>query len=338
LFLRLNFQPINIETAATEIRSLSSIPNMKPNLISKLTRLSRALLLATAILSAGVLKAQNFFTGTVNGVTLGNAATSASATGPANGYNHWAIFALSGGVTLTDPSVNGNFYDSVGDVGVGGAGNLTMSNSQINGNVYYDSGTLLQNNGNITGTALNGYGSYLTSGPTSGVTSATNASTAAAGLAGNTTGLTFGGALSSFTGATPPTTIGLSSAASISGAASTTYVLNLTNLIMSGVNAVLTLNGSSTTNYVVNVSSYMTLSSQASIVLGTGGITAGNILFNVKNASTNYDVTLSGGATVNGIILGPQRNVKLTTGAVVYGEVIGRSVSLSGASQVIVSP
>jgi hypothetical protein len=55
----------------------------------------------------------------------------------------------------------------------------------------------------------------------------------------------------------------------------------------------------------------------------------------VKGYSTNYDVTLSGASTVNGIILATNRNVKLTGDSTVIGEVIAKGVSLSGSSQVI---
>jgi hypothetical protein len=78
----------------------------------------------------------------------------------------------------------------------------------------------------------------------------------------------------------------------------------------------------------------MTLSSAAKIQLGNG-LTAANVLFNVKSNTTQYDVTLSGGSQVTGIIMAPTRNFKETGGSVVYGEVIAKGVSLSGASKVI---
>jgi choice-of-anchor A domain-containing protein len=111
-------------------------------------------------------------------------------------------------------------------------------------------------------------------------------------------------------------------------------VLNIADLIMSGAGAILTLSGDATTNYVINVNRYMTLGSQAQVAL-SGGLTPQNVLFNVKSYSTNYDVTMSGASTVNGIILATNRNVKLTGDSTVYGEVIAKGVSLSGSSQVI---
>jgi hypothetical protein len=283
-----------------------------------MARTCRAILItAFAILSAGALKAANFFDATagdtVSGIYLGNA-SGGGGFSVGTGHRNWAIFALSGGVTITDPTLDGS-YDVYGNVGIAGAGILTMSASRIQGDIFRDSGgQTLSGGANYTGyTSTTGNGAYLNA----GVTQAINASSVAAGLSA-----TIG-----------PSNISLNnSPLSISNTGSLT-VLNLQDLILSGVGAVLTLNGSSSDNYVINVSRYMMLSSSASIRLD-GGLTAANVLFNVK--STNpYDVTLSGGSEVNGIILAPNRNVKLTGESVVNGEVIAKGVSLSGRSKVI---
>ena len=66
---------------------------MKPNSIFKMSRSSRSLLAAVlAFLCAGMLNAQSFFSGSIDGISLGNASGGAAA-----GQHHWAIFALSGG-------------------------------------------------------------------------------------------------------------------------------------------------------------------------------------------------------------------------------------------------
>lgn len=306
---------------------------MKLNLLSTMTRVCRTLLFATlALVSTGVLKAQsgtNFFNNTISGVNLGNASG-----GSTLGHKSWAIFALSGGVTITDPTATyGDLtsYDVLGNVGLGGAGNLTMTASWIKGSIYRQ---------NITQSVPAGppfYTGTLTTDPTyvgGGVSDATAASNAA-GSQGNTnlTNSMFTGAITSI-----PSTISLTGAAFITGAAATTYVLNLTDLMLSGASAALTFNGTNTTNYIVNVSRFMTLSSGAKILLGGSGpnnITEANVLFNVKSSSPQYDVTLSGGSEVHGIILAKDRNVKLTGASKVVGEVIAKGVSLSGVSKVI---
>lgn len=302
------------------------IPTMKNDLIHRVTRCSLALLLAAlAILSTVGLKAGNFFTNTIDGITLNNNAGKS----PASTSKSWAILALSGGVTITEPSSNTSFYDVIGDVGVAGAGNLSMTLSQIQGTAYLGTGTSTAG-ASITGGVLKTAGSntYLNT----AVSQATSANTTASALVNSTSGLTFSGL-----GSGVPSTISLNNTAgSITGAAGGTYVMNLTNLILTGANAVLNFSGSSLTNYIVNVSQYLTLSSAAKITL-SGGLTSANVLFNVSaNASYNsYNVGLSGGSQLNGIILAPSRTVTLTGASKVTGEVIGKTVSLSGSSQVV---
>lgn len=315
---------------------------MKLNPHSKLIRSCCSILIAAfAIFGAGALKAQNFFDNPISSggftVDLGNASGGSSTA--VSTHKNWAIFALSGGVTITDPDATllnvGNNYDVLGNVGMAGTGVLTMTNSWIKGSAYNTSGQIFSPNITSTGNAgptVNA--AYLSS----AATSASNASSQAALMPTFTGGLgyTFNGSATAI-----PTTFALNggagpgtAAATFSGgAAGQTYVLNLQDLILSGVGAVLTLNGTATTNYVINVSRYMSLSANSQIAL-SGGLGANNVLFNVKNTAT-YDVTLSGGAVVNGIILAPNRNAKLTGGSVVNGEVIAKGVSLSGRSKVL---
>ena len=305
---------------------------MKLNHLFTLARTCRVILIATlALFSAGALKAANFFDNTINGIDLGNASGGGNFVG--TGHKNWAIFALSGGVTITDPTLDGSF-DVLGNVGIGGNGVLTMTASRIQGDINRENGgQTLSGGANYTGytsTVGGANGSYVNT----GVTNAGTASGIAGGL-GNATGV--GANALVFTGAytSAPTSVSLNNAGTnISGAAGQTYVLNLTDLILSGATSILTLSGTSTTNYVINVSRYMSLSSQAQIAL-SGGIGQNNVLFNVKNNNPSYDVTLSGASVVNGIILAPSRNVKLTGASVVYGEVIAKGVSLSGRSKVI---
>lgn len=303
---------------------------MKLNPLLNMARSIRALALSAMAL-AGVTASQaaNFFDDTISGINLGNASG-----GNTGLHKNWAIFALSGGVTITDPSVDGS-YDVLGNVGVAGAGGLTLSLSKIQGSVFRDSGAFTNSGATITGTNTTGNTAYLNT----AVSNATNASSVAQGLTASTSGLTLGGGVSgSVYGSNYTAALSLNNTpGSITATSAGTYVLNLTDLILSGMNANLSLIGNGTAgavNYVVNVNRYMTLSSAAQITLG-GGLTPQNVLFNVKNNNPQYDVTLSGGSVVNGIILAPTRNVKLTGASVVYGEVIGKAVSLSGRSKVI---
>ena len=301
-----------------------------------------------AVLAAGAMLATNaigasFFDSNVSGVDLGAARGGSP--------NYWSVFALSGGVSITDagplplvldPGYPGNglssdWWDVLGNVGVAGSGNLTMSSSRIKGNLYIRTGGTQT----LSGGAFIGNAGYV---PTTGtpspsglatnallITTATNAKTASDNASGLAT--TWIGAA--------PTTIAQNNMLlnlSIAAVANTTYVLNLKDLILSGVSSVLTLSGNNqaNVNYVINVERFMSLSAGAKVVL-TNGLNAQNVLFNVEQnpASTfTYDVTLGGGSKLDGIILAPNRTVKLTGASFVKGEVIGKAVSLSGYSRV----
>src|SRR5262249_28773352 len=149
-------------------------PCMKLNQLSKVPGAILALLTAVfTLLSVGQLKADNFFTnggltmGGVNGsanINLGNAGAAPSS--PVGSHHGWAVFALSGGVTLTDPTT-GLTPDVVGDIGIAGSGNLTMSLSNVVGDVFYDTGSINANPGsNIYGSTTANYNSYLSNGVT----------------------------------------------------------------------------------------------------------------------------------------------------------------------------
>ena len=321
---------------------------MKTEIVSKMSRLSRALLVATLALAGTVsIKADNFFDDTILGIDLGNASG-----GTTGGHRHWAIFTLGGNVTITDPQSYTNYSvppplpgqtdayysayysqagsaDVYGNVGISGSGRLSMTNSYIDGFVdqnSYPTNVLTGNGGNpyFLGSITHD-SAYLQQ----GYTDAINASATAKALTATP------GTVSTavITSAKSEVDLGISGG----GQAGETYVLNLTDLILQGTSAVLTLNGTATTNYVINVNRYMSLAGGAKINLA-GGITPQNVLYNVNQNTINgvqYDVTLSGGSEARGIILATTRAVKLTGDSKVFGEVIAKSVSLSGSSNVI---
>lgn len=306
---------------------------------------------AFAFLSAGVIQAGNFFdSSNPGGINLGQAKG-----GTLYGTKGWTIFSMSGGVTITDPDTSGTFATN-GNIALGGNGSFTVSNSTIIGTVYRqgtggitNSGGTITGNGGFGGNTVN---STFSSDISTGVSQVTAASATAGGLSPTTSGLSLGGGVltggygTAYTASNPlnyTQAINLNNTAgSISASSAGTYVLNLTDLILAGTGAILTLNGNGTSdavNYVVNVNRYLTLSTAAQIKLGNG-LTSANVLFNVRNngGGTQYDVTMSGGSQLNGILMAPTRNVKLTGASVVYGEVIGKGVSLSGRSKVLISP
>ena len=298
------------------------------NLFTSIRVRGMALLAACAMLAANAVGGTSFFDNNVPGISLG----SVSGGSP----NYWAVFALSGGVSITDPGPFNNQWDVRGNVGIAGSGNLTMSASRIQGSLYIRTGgsQTLSGGANITNSPV--YQDVPTNMLlNSAASNANSASTSASALANNWIGA-------------GPTTVAANNVAvnlAIAAVANTTYVVHLTDLILSGASAVLTLSGNNAANvnYVINVNRYFSLSSGAKVVL-TGGLLPQNVLFNVQQSpysTYTYDATLGGGSKVNGIILAPNRTVKLTGASEVQGEVIGKAVSLSGNSRVynpLVSP
>ena len=314
---------------------------MKTEIVSKMSRLSRVLLAATlALAGTASVKADNFFDDTISGINLGNASG-----GTTGGHRHWAIFTLGGNVTITDPTpyLPGSvppgqaldpYYstagsaDVYGNVGISGSGRLSMTNSYING--FVD-----QNSSPTNVFAGNGGNPYFLGSITHDsayLQQAYNDAIAASAVAKALTATSGTVSTAVITSAKSQADLGITG--SLAG---NTYVLNLTDLILQGTSAVLTLNGTATTNYVINVNRYMSLAGGAKINLA-GGITPQNVLYNVNQNTINgvqYDVTLSGGSEARGIILATTRAVKLTGDSKVFGEVIAKSVSLSGSSNVI---
>ena len=327
---------------------------MKTDIISKMSRLSRALLAAAlALVSTASVKATplNFFDGSVSGVDLGNASG-----GVTNGHRHWAIFTLGGNVTITDPTAYlpgsvppgqapDSYYstagsaDVYGNVGIYGTGRLSMTNSYINGFVdEFSSPTnvLAGNGGNpyFLGSIGNN-AAYLQQARDNAIA----ASLAAKNLTPTHTAPGGTAVITTLKDESTAFNINDRVGNDVSAMSGKTYAVNLTDLILQGTSAILTLHGTATTNYVFNIDRYMSLAGGAKINIdGSSGLTAANVLYNVNQNSINgvqYDVTLSGGSEARGIILATTRAVKETGDSKIYGEVIAKSVSLSGASNVI---
>ncbi len=300
-------------------------------ILRKISGPVRSILAAVlALASAGIANAGNFFDNNVGGIDLGTAAGGSSDNNST--HRNWAIFALTGGVTITDPTYNdpmspGGYYDVLGNIGMAGSGTLNLTNASINGSVWNGSGTPVTGNPHITSANWSSGGPAVTGAYlTSAANAAISASSAATGMTMSSPGQPPSGSSITLSGGGMQT---------LTASPGSLTVVNLQDLILTGLNTALTLTGSAGQNFVINVSRYMTLSSSAQIKL-SGGLTVNNVLFNVTNATGNaYDVTLSGGSVVNGIILAPNRNVKLTGASVVNGEVIAKGVSLSGRSRVL---
>jgi len=109
-----------------------------------------------------------------------------------------------------------------------------------------------------------------------------------------------------------------------------TNVLNITSLNIS--NGTVTLNAPHGGSFIMNVSGGFALSGTSKIVLA-GGVNPSDVLYNIVGSGGS--VSMSGGASVTGILLAPQRGVSLSN-AIVTGEIIsgGSGISFSGTTQV----
>jgi len=93
-----------------------------------------------------------------------------------------------------------------------------------------------------------------------------------------------------------------------------------------------TLNAPHGGSFIVNVSGSFGLSGTSRIVLA-GGVTPSDVLYNLVGSGGS--VSMSGGASVAGILLAPRRGISLNN-AIVTGEVIGGGggIAFSGTTQV----
>jgi hypothetical protein len=109
-----------------------------------------------------------------------------------------------------------------------------------------------------------------------------------------------------------------------------TNVWNITNVAIS--NGTLTLSAPAGGYFIINVSGNFALSGKSKIVLA-GGITASEVLYNFIGSGGG--ISLTGGASVTGILLAPQRVVALDC-STVTGEILsgGICIAFSGTTQV----
>jgi hypothetical protein len=217
--------------------------------------------------------------------------------------------------TVTGPSL------VIGNVGVGGKGNLTMSDGTINGDIYMNStghfsksgpathnGTLFLNQDTVLNAALN---------------DARSLSMAAASEASTANYLVTQG---SFNGSTVKS--GQSITITANPFAGSKVVLNLQDFVMTG--GTFTLSGGATTTFIINVSRNFSLNN-SSVIL-SGGLMASHVLFNVMGSGSQ--VSLNQGTSLQGILLATSRKISLSGGKV-YGKVIAEQIAITSGGQVI---
>ena len=245
-----------------------------------------------------------------NGVTIN--------LGAAGRTHHYAIFGVNGDVSATD--TNGGTVNITGDVGVAN-GNFVLSGSVLQGNLYIKTGKAvsLGNKGGITGTKYQSstYDTMLAQ----GAADAATLSSTINGLA-----VQYNGSYSDGSSITMTNT-----KFSITGGANQTVVLKLQDFVLTG--GELDLMGTATTKFIINVRGTFSLSGGAKVVNG-GALLASNVIFNYRPTSGTGTASLGGGSQFNGILVASNNAVQLTGASIVYGQIIGKSVLLSGGSKV----
>jgi choice-of-anchor A domain-containing protein len=238
------------------------------------------------------------------------------------GPGQWAVLGMGGigSASSTSISMSGSssVRGTVANTGVANAGNVNMSGSSL------ISGTLSLNTAgslNKSGTSTVA-GGVLQNTATDGVLDQAVADALAASQSAASLPATI----------TSPTSVVISNPSqnvTITGGAGIN-VLNITNIVIS--NGTLTLNAPQGGSFIMNVSGSFALSGTSKIVLA-GGITPSDVLYNF--VGTGGGVAMSGGASVTGSILAPQRGIALSN-AIVTGEIIsgGSGIAFSGTTQV----
>jgi hypothetical protein len=238
------------------------------------------------------------------------------------GPGQWGILGMGGIGSATSTSVSMSGSSSVkgvvANVGVADTGNVNMSGSSIiNGILSLNTAGRLNKSGTskVAGgvqqnTATNGVLDQA-------VADALAASQSAASLP---------------TTITSPTSITISNPSqniTITGVVGTN-VLHITNIAIS--NGTLTLSAPHGGSFIMNISGSFALSGASRIVLA-GGITPSDVLYNFIGSGGG--VAMSGGSSVAGIILAPQRGISLSS-STVTGEIIsgGSGVAFSGTAKV----
>jgi hypothetical protein len=246
----------------------------------------------------------------------------------------WAALSTNGNISAsTTSNASPANIDFEGNVGVwGNSANLILTNSRIQGDLYIrkNGTTTLSGTGGWSGTKFQGnaYDTVLS-------TAASHIAT----LSSNINSLSQTSNFTSNFSLSGGSIIGNNSTLSITATNSSPVVLKLTDFKLSGGS--LTLSGSSSSKFVINVTKDFLLSNSADVIL-TGGLKEGNVIFNVTTGQSTGTLGLSGGSTLGGILVASNRAVALSGASTVFGQVVGKSIALSGGSKikkpVVISP
>ena len=291
----------------------------------------------TALAFASTAMAQTFFD---QGITLQGKSIDL---GNAGRIYKWAALTRDGNVTASD----GSSFE--GNVGVwGSSANLSLSgNAWVQGNVFIRQGGSASASGSSgwTGSKFQTPGNP---GPAPGAqsilsTAATHIDLLSSNIASLTKTTNF--SLSGFNDNTPSnltkiigdkggdntSSINLTINGTVNNPLNTPIVLKLTDFVLNnGGGTQLTLIGSATTKFIINVTNQFKIESSSDVLL-SGGLLAGNVIFNYTGTNATK---VEGGSTLKGILVAKNSAIQFSGGSIIEGQLIGKSVTLSGGSKV----
>lgn len=261
---------------------------------------------------AGAAHAADFFDSalTVQGKTLD--------LGAAGRTQDYAAFTTNG--TFSASTGLMNEIDVFGNVGVFGS-SLTLSNSVINGNATLkkDGKFNVPNSSQITGSRFQSqsYDTILQQGVSDAKTFTSQVKSLNGTSNFTATGFTMGSTMNL-----------VNQNVTLSATDNNPVVLKLSSGSLT--NSTLTLNGSSTSHFIFDIAGGAFAAGNSNVLL-TGGLTVGNVAFVLEGGSAS---SITGNSTVNGLIVAVDRDFTMSGGSLLNGELIGKSITLSGGSKI----
>jgi Ice-binding-like len=274
---------------------------------------------AAALVVASSAMAQTFFE---EGITLQGKLIDL---GYAGRVYKWSALTTNGRLSASTSATSSPAkIDIEGNVGIWGGSDITLTNSSILGDVYLRKGgsKMLSGAAQILGNFFQDKGSSFFY---DNILS--HAAADAATLRSNIASLTGTSNFTSNFSLSGGSVIGSNTCLTITATDDNPVVLKLTDFSLT--NAHLTLIGSANTRFLIDVSDDFSLSI-GSLVTFDGQLNPKNVIFNVADTAT-----LSGASEFNGILLASNSTaLSLTGGSSVFGEVIAKSIAMSGGSKI----
>jgi hypothetical protein len=237
----------------------------------------------------------------------------------------WSALTTNGRLSAsTSATTSPAKIDIEGNVGIWGGSDITLNNSSILGDVYLRKGgsKILSGAAQILGNFFQDKGSSFFY---DNILS--HAAADAASLRSNIASLTGTSNFTSSFSLSSGSVDASNACLTITATDNNPVVLKLTDFSLT--NAHLTLIGSANTRFLIDVSDDFSMS-LGSLVTFDGQLNPKNVIFNVADTAT-----LSGASEFNGILLASNSTaLSLTGGSSVFGEVIAKSITMSGGSKI----